>query len=265
VSRRLGALLAILLPLLLPSPLATAADPLVYAAGTRCACPVAVTRFQAPLTHVAARIKARQPLKIVAVGSSSTQGYGSSGPDHSYPSRLQALLGERLPGVSVSVINRGVGGEESPQMLARFDTQVLTERPDLVIWQVGSNGALRGHPPAQLATALNAGIDRLQAAGIDVVLMNTQYVPATLAVPRIGDYVLVVSDAARSHGIDLLDRYAVMHHWVSSKAMTLDEPAFVDGLHLNDLGYDCLARVLTDAILDAAGQRLEEYRQASKP
>jgi acyl-CoA thioesterase I len=223
-----------------------------FARGTRCVCPTSVAALGEPLRQVARRIAERAELTIVAIGSSSTQGHGASMPANAYPARLAVHLHARLPEVPVRVINLGIGGEEATQMLARFETQVLPEWPDLVIWQVGSNSALRGRAVTDVATPIGQGVELLQRAGIDVVLMNAQYAPATSTKPRIGDYLKVVRDAARSHRAGLLDRYEIMRKWVATGSMTIDEPIALDGLHHNDLGYDCLARVLADAIAAAA-------------
>ena len=88
----------------------------------------------APLPHTAQRLQAGQPLTIVALGSSSTEGVGASAPQFSYPSRLAAVLQARFPEVAIRVVNRGISGEQSPQMVARMERDVLSEHPDLVIW-----------------------------------------------------------------------------------------------------------------------------------
>ena len=97
-------------------------------------------------SHFRERIAQGMPLKIVAIGSSSTSGAGASSPAATYPSRLEAELKAQLPGLPITVLNKGIGGEEAPQMVARFDADVIEEAPDLVLWQVGSNSVLRDHP-----------------------------------------------------------------------------------------------------------------------
>ena len=77
-----------------------------------------------------------------------------------YPSRLEAELKARLPGLPVTVLNKGIGGEEAPQMVARFEADVFEEAPDLVLWQVGSNSVLRDHPtPGEV---IRQGVERLK-------------------------------------------------------------------------------------------------------
>lgn len=100
----------------------------------------------AGLPHVAQKIALGGPLTIVAFGSSSTEGIGASHPAAAYPARLEVGLRRALPhlGGRITVANRGIGGEAVDEMLARLDRDVLGPRPDLVIWQTGSNDPLRG-------------------------------------------------------------------------------------------------------------------------
>src|SRR6476469_1603843 len=63
--------------------------------------------LHAPLAHVAQQLADRMPVKIVALGSSSTLGYGASAPAAAYPSRRAEDLAARLPGRQITVLNRG--------------------------------------------------------------------------------------------------------------------------------------------------------------
>src|SRR5262249_60079931 len=100
-----------------------------------CDAPFSMIRFTNPLTRVAESLKSGKPITIVAIGSSSTAGSGASSPATTYPSQLAVELTQRLPGHPITVLNRGVGGEEVDDMLKRFDTDVIKARPDLVLWQ----------------------------------------------------------------------------------------------------------------------------------
>ena len=82
----------------------------------------------------------------------------------------------------MTVLNKGVGGEEAPQMAARFDADVIEESPDLVLWQVGSNSVLRDHPtPGEI---LRQGVEKLKNSGAEMILVNPQYAPKIIAKPR---------------------------------------------------------------------------------
>ena len=93
--------------------------------------------------HIRDRVARKLPLKIVAIGSSSTAGAGVSSSGATYPSRLEAELKERLPGLPVTVLNKGIGGEEAAQMVARFDADVIEESPDLAVAGRQQLGAAR--------------------------------------------------------------------------------------------------------------------------
>ena len=142
-----------------------------------------MTRFKVKLPNTARAIRSGKPLVIVAIGSSSTEGVGASDPAHTYPALLAEELRHRWPQLAVNVINKGVGGELASQMLARFERDVLPYHPQLVIWQTGSNQALKSENIEGYAETLREGISRLKAAKADVVLMDPQFAPRVLARP----------------------------------------------------------------------------------
>ncbi len=113
-----------------------------------CVAPSDLVRLDHPLRRAGQRLAAGMPITIVAIGSSSTAGAGASSPAMNYPSRLEVELKTLFPRADINVINRGVNGETASDMLARFDEQVIAEKPDLVVWQVGSNSVLRDQPLA---------------------------------------------------------------------------------------------------------------------
>src|ERR1700675_2227598 len=82
-----------------------------------CSAPVEFSHFDRPLVRPARRLAGGEPLIIVAIGSSSTAGAGASSPDASYPSRLAVELKQRFPGHQITVLNRGINGEQTEQMI----------------------------------------------------------------------------------------------------------------------------------------------------
>jgi lysophospholipase L1-like esterase len=204
------------------------------------------------LERTAARIAAGEPLKIVALGSSSTAGYGASSASRSYPSRLEAELRSLLPGRDIVVVNRGVGGEDAEEMLARLQRGVLAAHPDLVIWQVGTNALLDGYPIAKERALIRRGIRRLIDAGIDVVLMDPQYAPVVTHKPTAARFVDALGKVGRDARVGVFRRFAVMRYWSEDQKLPFRTFVKGDGLHMNDWGYDCTARLLAAAILEAA-------------
>ena len=229
-----------------------AAAPTTSSSSHECEAPPAITRFSHVLKQTARRLASGEKLTIVAIGSSSTAGAGASSPAANYPSRLAVELTRRFPGRDIAVLNRGVNGEETEQMLARFQTGVIAAHPDLVLWQVGTNSVLRDHSLKRHAALLHEGIAQLKEAGADVVLVDMQYAPSVLArseTPGMEDQIAV---AAKEENVDMFGRFALMRHWHEVQHIPFDVFVSPDNLHMNDWSYACVAKLLAAAIGEAA-------------
>jgi lysophospholipase L1-like esterase len=218
-------------------------------------CPPAPASPFPSLRHLRAALEHGNEALVVAIGSSSTEGVMASDPAHSYPARLQAALERALPSTHVAVINRGIGGQDAPEELARLQADVIAVRPQLVIWQVGANGALRNADPNQFRLMVSEGVSRLEAAGIDVILMDNQHSPRVDAAPEHGVLDAVLAQVAEATGAGLFSRARLMNAWTREGTPSLEFVAS-DGLHHNDRGYACVANALADAIV----ARLHETR-----
>lgn len=217
----------------------------------RCNVPESFIAQHVPLSRTALKLNAGLPIKIVAIGSSSTAGVGASDPDNAYPARLEEELQRRWPTADITVINRGIGGERVTQMLARFERDVFAEKPDLVIWQAGTNGALQGDAVDHLRNIVLEGVARLRSERIDVVLMSPQYAPSFNRAQRNLLHVEAIRSAGRQAGVAVFRRFEIMQYWLASGQMALDEMLSPDGLHLNDLSYGCVANQMA-ALIDHA-------------
>jgi lysophospholipase L1-like esterase len=217
-----------------------------------CSAPADLIRLAHPLARTARRLAAGEPITIVAIGSSSTAGAGASTPDRSYPSRLAVELKALFPRAEISVINRGINGETAVDMLARFDTQVLADKPDVVVWQVGSNSVLRDQPIGPVNTLVHQGVAKLKAAGIDVVLMNPQYAPKFNSKPDAEKMIDLMDLLAKEMNVDMFQRYAVMRYWRLTENIPFSTFTSADELHMNDWSYGCVAKLLASAIGEAS-------------
>ena len=209
-------------------------------------------RFDLPLPHTARLLASGRPIKIVAFGSSSTYGAGASSSAAAYPNRLAEELRRRFPGHELTVLNRGVNGEEITDMLARLDKAVIAEHPDLVLWQVGTNSVLRDRSLPPHVAELHEGLQRLRATGADVVLIDPQYAPKVIAKANCDGMVSLISAAAKAEHIDIFHRFELMRHWYVVEHLPFEKFVSADGLHMNDWSYACLAKALGMAIAEAA-------------
>lgn len=223
-------------------------------AGPPAACNVTLdqVRLDLPLVHTARVLASGKPLKIVALGSSSTYGAGASTSAASYPSRLADELARRFPGHEITILNRGVNGNEAADMLARLDTAVIAEKPDLVLWQVGTNSVLRDKPLQPHAPLLHEGLARMKATGADVVLVDPQYAPRVISKPMCEGMVSLIATTAKAEHVGVFHRFELMRRWRETEQLPFETFVSTDGLHMNDWSYACLAKALGVAIAEAA-------------
>jgi lysophospholipase L1-like esterase len=220
-----------------------------------CSAPKGGVPAMGSLPRVAAKLAAGLPVVIVAFGSSSTQGWGSTSPDFAYPSRLLAQLKRQYPTADITVLNRGKGGDDAPEMMKRLQAAVLDANPDLVIWQLGTNAVLRGFDPAETEKEVEEGIARIQAAGSDVVLVDPQYSPrVNERAENAGRMVNLLHRVARLRHIGIFPRFEVMRDWHEKQELPVETFVIADGLHMNDWGYACFAQLLGDDIIRSVGQ-----------
>jgi lysophospholipase L1-like esterase len=223
--------------------------------------PVEPIRFEHDLPHFAESL-ARGRAKIVAIGSSTTAGEGNIEP---YPARLLSFLQDRYPKAEIAMVNKGVGGEEAPIELQRFETDVIAEQPDLVIWQVGTNAVWQGpeqNPPPpsfdETTSAIRDGLDKLRdQTQADIILMDLQYVPAVLT-PAKKDKAIAMVEAigelAQDAGVNVFRRFAFMKALHEIERVSFDrmvDPTDNDRLHDSDWATERVAWAMNFAILSA--------------
>lgn len=213
---------------------------------------VAIQSDHTTLKHVARRLAAHEPVRIVAFGSSSTEGVGASSPAATYPSRLLVDLTAALPHrQKIVVLNRGIGGEDADDMAKRLPS-IIAEHPDLIIWQTGSNDPLRDVPVDRFVQETIGGIKAIRAAHIDVMLLEPQ-----LCSQLDGKSTSVsFRDALRAIGdgmdVPVIRRYDMMRTWLADHVLTPTQMLSPDGLHMADGGYAKLAEAIATDILRRA-------------
>jgi acyl-CoA thioesterase I len=202
------------------------------------------------LPRTAARLKAGQPLRIVAVGSSSTVGLWVLRSAATYPEVMRQELLRLRSNASIRVINSGRVGDTIQDNIARFERDVLAYQPDLVIWQLGTNDvAWGGRPDDLLRNRVVEGVRALKGGSGDVILMDLQYAPLVLASAYYSTMEAIIADVAKQERVGLFSRFALMRNSIDAG---LSPGALVswDGLHNTADGYDCIGRALARAILN---------------
>ena len=227
--------------------------------------PVGPILFEHGLPHFADGLTRGKP-KIVAIGSSTTAGEGSIKP---YPERLPPLLHIPYPNARITVVNEGIGGQEAPIELERFDTDVIAATPDLVIWQVGTNAVWqtpdqKPRPPSfeETIEAIRDGLIKLRnKTQADVILMDLQYLPAVLT-PAKKDKAIEMVEAIRelaadADGVNVFRRFAFMEGLHKVEGVSFDrmvDPGDDTRLHQSDWVTDRVTKALCAAIVDGVNR-----------
>jgi len=220
--------------------------------------PAHADAFQHPLPNFANRLKGQGSIKIVAIGSSSTAGEGDIVP---CTYRLQTALRDKFQNRMIDVINRGIGGQEAPDELARMQADVIAEAPVLTIWQVGTNAVWqRGHDLDEVAAAIEQGLRVLAGAPtpMDVVLMDLQYAPALLTADKIDAtrrMLSLINQLATAASVNVFRRFDMMRRFLEVERHSFDtiiDPTDENRLHQSDfsarrIGYELCAVIAAAA------------------
>ena len=198
-----------------------------------------------------ARAVARGELRILAIGSSSTSGIGASSMAANYPSRLQRRLRLIYPGVRIVVVNRGIPGETAAGAAARMKFEARRSKPDLVLWQLGTNGALAKLEIERFRAIVQRTISWLRIEDIGVILIDPQFVPKFREHAHYARVVTMLWELARDERVMLVRRFAMMQS--IARRTQLSAYLAADRFHLNDLGYRCMAAYAAQAVVHAAG------------
>jgi len=217
-----------------------------FAEERECPVPERFYAFEPILTKTTKALSSRRETVIAALGGSSTMGVAAGGLEFAWPARLASALAERFPSKRTKVINLAVARQAAKRAAERLDRDVLPLKPTLVIWETGTMEAVRGTDVDEFRQTLQAGIDKLRAAGVEVVLMNMQFSRATDAVIRFEPYLVAMQELADVNDVPLFHRHGIMRHWAESGALDL---RIEDGKKSREIAaklYDCIGVAMAD-------------------
>lgn len=220
---------------------------------------VAGELFRRPLRSLSRAVRARRVVKILAIGSSSTAGVGASNPSATYVARLEKSLEGSVTGMDFDVVGRGVGGEVAETTAERMKREVEETKPDLVVWQVGTNDAISQVDVGKFKGCLKTTLGWLAEKRIDVVLIDPQFGEELNKNRHYEKVVQAVADVAREQHVLLVDRFEAMRELHRQRGDTFYLTP--DNLHLNDRGYRCMAEQLARGIVGGLLQADGESRR----
>ena len=205
--------------------------------------------LDAKLPRTASVLKSGLPLRIVAIGSSSTVGLWMTDQAKTYPEVMKREMIRLIPNARIEIVNSGRSGDTIPGNMARFEADVFAHKPDLVIWQMGGNDFTWLESGDSLRDKIATGIRAIKAHGADVILMDQQFTPMILAT-QYSKMQNAIATAARQEEVGYFRRFEVMHKTVEGGVPFLALSS-LDGLHMSEDGYDCVGRGLARDIVGA--------------
>ncbi len=206
----------------------------------------------APLRGVAAAVH-RGQVRVMVVGSASTQGGGTTGPQATWPQRFARVLDVRLGEVPVDVRVLGARGSTAADHARMLAEESPAFRPHLIIWQLGTVEAARGLSAEEMADVVKTTAARIRAARgerTDVVLMDPQFSRFLRANADVEYYRERMRMAAAASGAQLFSRWAIMKNWSDTERLDLERAPRELRTRIADELHDCIARALVEFVLD---------------
>ncbi len=197
---------------------------------------------ESPLPNVAAVLAKRKTLRILAMGAAPGLGRRDGG----YTELIESMLEHALKGVDVVMINRGVSGELAANAAVRMKNEVALDRPDLVLWQVGTNDALAYVDTGEFAATVTDQIRWLKAHHVDLVLVGLQFAKEMLRdthYKRIRD---TLRKVAAAENVIVIRFYEAMQ--IINQAATRGPEPVAAAFERDEAGYNCLAEYVARAI-----------------
>ncbi len=238
----------VILGLTLLAGLLTAAPVRAEDAPASCEVPAYLLTSESSLPKVAEAVKSGHSLDILVVGSRSSTINTTDG--SAYPGRLQAMLRDKLPSVTVNVSVELQVKKTAGEVASGLGKLMEVRKPTLVIWQTGTVDAMRSIDPDDFRAAVDEGVAALQNAGADVVLVNLQYSPRTETMISASPYLDNMRVVAQQHDVPLFDRFAIMRQWHDQGDFDLFSTSH--GVDLAKRVHDCLGRALSQFVIEAA-------------
>jgi acyl-CoA thioesterase I len=165
-----------------------------------------------------------KPVRILALGTSLTQGYQLP-PGTDFTAVLEARL--KKDGHNVKIVNAGVSGDTSAGGLARLDW-ALSEPFDAAIVELGSNDALRALNPKQTEANLDAILTKLKTKNIRILLAGMM-APRNLGPDYAKDFDAIFPRLAKKHAVEF---YPFFLDGVAGDLKMNQK----DGIHPNEAG-----------------------------
>ncbi len=216
----------------------------------QCEAPQSLLEGDTDLGRVTREFKDKHRIDISVIGTGSSALPGPDGARFAYPARLEDALKQEVPGGNVKVTAHVESRATAATMVLGLAKILAGDKPSLVVWQTGTADAINGIEPEDFRGSLDDGIEKMQTAGANVILMNMQYSPRTESMLDVSTYANVMRVVAEQRGALLFDRLAIMHSW--NDAGIFDLYTATKNYDMARRVHDCIGWALASQIITAA-------------
>ena len=220
----------------------------VVAEERQCPVPERFYTSQPALVKTTQALANRREVVIVVLGGASTLGSAAGGLELAWPARLGSALAEKFPSTRIKIVNLAVARQTAKRAIDHLDRDVLPLKPTLVIWETGTMEAVGGTDVEDFRETMQAGIDKLHAAGAELILMNMQFSRDTDAVIHFEPYITTMRELADANDVPLFRRRGIMRYWAESGSLNLRAGNGANGRELAAKLYDCIGRAMADFV-----------------
>jgi acyl-CoA thioesterase I len=193
--------------------------------------------------EISRRLHSARPLTWVFVGDSITHGVGTEG-WRSFVEHFAERVRTELERVDDVVVNTGISGNRTGDVLAGFDARIRRFRPDVVVVMLGTNDSVEG-PPGRTAFRqhLDEIVARVRGTGALPVLQVPPPVDTSAAAERndLASYADIVREVAEAGEVVLVDHRA---HWLQAGDGQAPPQWLADEIHPNARGHLEMARTI---------------------
>jgi len=198
------------------------------------------------------RAVANGSLTVLMLGGAAMQGSMAGDEAMTLPARLEADLAAALPGIRVRVVNAGVPRATAESAMNGLGQKMAESGASLVIWAAGAREAVMGLDVDPYVATLQQGIEAVQKAGADLILLDMQYAPSITRIANLAPFRAALAGTAAAHDVPLFARYDLMMRWNDDGVLDLDtRDAGMRRMVARKL-FACLANALAGPIAAAA-------------
>ncbi|MBI86498.1 MAG: acylhydrolase [Candidatus Marinimicrobia bacterium] len=173
--------------------------------------------------------------KVIFMGDSITEEWGRLKPEF-----FQSPI----------FINRGIGGQTTPQMLLRFKQDVINLKPYAVFILAGTNDIAGNTGPSNIDMIINNIFSMAELSisyNIKTVLSSilpADKYPWADHIKNVPETILTINQELKSFSEKNNITYIDYHSLMVSKNLGLKKEYTTDGVHLNKMGYEVMCHLV---------------------